>query len=91
MSFPAASFTFVPLLSSGSLEFVNMAAEVGVLLFNMNNRVFVKEQLVPKSLKTKDKSTYESIYTRTEALQTFVYTTQVTHFIPRFNQINCPQ
>lgn len=38
---------------SGSLEFVNVAAEVGVFLFNMNNCVFVKEQLMSVSLKQK--------------------------------------
>lgn len=31
-------------------EFVNMAAEIAVLLFNVNNCVFVKEQLVLISL-----------------------------------------
>lgn len=40
------------------LEFVNMAAEAGVLLFNMNNRVLVEEQLMAVGLKTDDKSTH---------------------------------
>lgn len=40
------------------LEFVNMAAEAGVLLFNMNNHVLVEEQLMAVGLKTDDKSTH---------------------------------
>lgn len=42
-------------LFSGGPEFVNMAAEVAVLLFNVNNSVFVKEQLMSISLQKKTK------------------------------------
>lgn len=43
-----------PLLGDGP-EFVNMAAKIAVLLFNVNNCVFVKEQLVLISLEQKGK------------------------------------
>ena len=38
-------------LITGSPEFVDVAAEVGALLFNMNYCVFVEEQLMSKGLK----------------------------------------
>lgn len=64
-----------------------MAAEVGVYLFNMNNCVFVKEQLVSIRLQ-KEHSVHKSPRRQAEAVSIVIMS---THLIPQFNQINLPQ
>lgn len=50
----------MPLLfAAGSIELVNMTPKGTVLLFNMNYCVFVKEELMWKSLKEKTEAKRE--------------------------------
>lgn len=48
------------LFAAGSIELVNMTAKGVVLLFDVNYRVFVKEELVSKSLKEKTEAKAEA-------------------------------